>query len=75
MASVSDVNLLEVESSVNGVVGSDGMVIPIDSLTQTLGYTSGDLTSISVTYGGNTYVQTLTYSSGVLSTISGWVKQ
>jgi hypothetical protein len=59
----------------NSVMASDGVMLPIDSIAQTLGYTTGDLTTITVVYGGNTYVQTLTYTSGNITAISEWVKQ
>lgn len=59
----------------NSVMASDGVMLPIDSIAQTLGYTAGDLTTITVVYGGNTYVQTLTYTSGNITAISKWVKQ
>ena len=58
-----------------GVIGSDGVVLPIDSLQQTLGYTSGQLTTIQVGYNGGTYIQTLTYTAGQLTGVSQWVKQ
>lgn len=57
------------------VAGSDGLSIPIDSLAQTLGYTGSNLTTITVSYRGNTYVQTLTYSGSTVTAISQWVKQ
>lgn len=60
---------------VDYATGSDGVRVPVSSLSQTLGYTNGALTSISVSYLGNTYIQTLTYTSGVLTGISNWVKQ
>jgi hypothetical protein len=57
------------------VQASDGVLLPLDQLTQTMGYTNGSLTTITVVFNGNTYIQTLTYSNGVLSTVSPWVKQ
>lgn len=62
-------------ASGSGVTASDGVVLPIDSLAQTMGYTAGNLTSVTVTYGASTYVQTLTYTSGNLTGVSKWVKQ
>lgn len=59
----------------SGIVASDGVVLPIESLSQTLAYTSGNLTSVSVAFGGGTYVQSLTYTAGALSSVSGWIKQ
>lgn len=61
-------------SSTAGVTASDGVTLP-PGLAQTLAYTSGQLTSITVTYSGNTYVQTLTYTNGNLTGVSAWVKQ
>jgi hypothetical protein len=57
------------------VIASDGAALPIDSLAQVPAYTSGNLTSLTVTHGGSSYRQTFTYVSGVLTNISGWVKQ
>lgn len=56
-----------------GAVASDGVNIPINSLAQTLAYTGGNLTSITVTYNAVNYVQTLTYTAGVLTAVSAWV--
>ncbi len=61
--------------AIETVIASDGVKLPIASLAQTLGYTSGVVTSITVTYGGNTYVQTLSYTTGNLTGVSVWVKQ
>jgi len=58
-----------------GIVASDGVTLPIDSLAQTLGYTGSNLTSVTVSYGGQTYVQTLTYTGVNLTGVSQWVKQ
>lgn len=57
------------------IVASDGVTLPIDSLAQTLGYTGSNLTSVTVSYGGQTYVQTLTYTGVNLTGVSQWVKQ
>lgn len=61
------------------VTASDGTPLPLDSLPQTLAYTtiSGNpyLSTITVVYAGNTYVQTLTYTGINLTSISRWVKQ
>lgn len=58
------------------VQGSDGKSIPLDSLAQTLGYDgSNNLTTITVSYDGNTYIQTFTYVGSNLTGISAWVKQ
>lgn len=58
------------------VLASDGLLVPVDSLAQVLGYdASGNLTTITVSYGGNTYVQTMTWTSGNMTGVSQWVKQ
>jgi hypothetical protein len=57
------------------VVAEGGKLLPIDSLEQTFAYTGSDLTSISVTYAGFTYVQTFTYDAGNLTNVSQWVQQ
>lgn len=57
------------------VVASDGVSLPIGSLAESYSYTSGILTTATVSYGGNTYVQTYIYTSGNLTGISQWVKQ
>lgn len=56
--------------------GSDGAVLDIDSLAQTLAYNGdGTLNYVQVVHEGSTYRQTMTYTSGKLTGISGWVKQ
>jgi len=72
-SAVSSSNPLPVMSPL--VTASDGVNLPINSLEQTLFYTAGNLTSITVTYNGVVYIQTLTYTSGVLTAISKWVAQ
>lgn len=60
----------------SGATASDGVTLPVDSLAQTLAYDgSGNLSTITVSYGGNTYIQTLTYTGSNLTGISQWVKQ
>lgn len=64
------------QAGVACVVASDNSILPADSLAQTFGYDgSGNLTSITVNYGGNVYVQTLGYTSGKLTSQSQWVRQ
>ena len=58
-----------------GVLASNGVRLPVDSLAQTLGYSNGLLSTITVSFGGTTYVQTLTYTSGNLTGVSQWVAQ
>lgn len=59
-----------------GVVVVDAVNgIPFDSLAQTIVKSSdGNTTTITVSYGGNSYVQTIVIS-GLTTTISKWVKQ
>jgi chemotaxis protein histidine kinase CheA len=38
-----------------------------------LGYTDGNLTTVTKTIGEDSYVKTLTYTEGVLTSISAWV--
>lgn len=67
----------EVVSSIDGgVVASDGNILSIDSMAQTLNYnTDGTLNYVEVVDNGDTYRQTLTYTNGVLTGIGRWVKQ
>lgn len=62
-------------TAVGTVAASNNVLLPIDSLAQVLGYTSGVLTTITVVYDSVTYIQTLTYTSGSLTGISKWVAQ
>lgn len=65
-----------VTDSVSGTTASDGVVLELDSLAQTLNYNGdGTLNYIQVTYLGNNYRQTFSYSGGNLVGITGWVKQ
>jgi len=57
------------------IVGSDGTLIPLDSLTQVFAYTGTDISTITVAYAGKTFVQTFSYTGGMVTTITGWVKQ
>ncbi len=59
-----------------GVIASDGVLVPVDSLAQTMGYDgSNNLTTVTVTYLGNVYVQTLTYTGSNLTGVSRFIKQ
>lgn len=58
-----------------GVKASDGVILPLSSLAQVMGYAGSNLTTITVTYKGNTYVQTFTYTSTNLTGQSLFVKQ
>jgi len=62
-------------TTVGTVAASNNVLLPVESLAQVLGYTSGVLTTITVVYDSITYVQTLTYTSGSLTGISKWVAQ
>ncbi len=64
-----------ISTTVETVAASNNVLLPISSLGQTLGYTSGVLTTITVVYDSVTYIQTLTYTSGNLTGISKWVAQ
>lgn len=52
-----------------------GAAFSPDNMPQTLGYTDGALTTVSVSNGVDTWVQTLTYTDGALTGVSAWVKQ
>ena len=66
-----------IEQVLANIVASDGIVIPIDSLAQTMTYNApgGLLDTITVSYAGNTYRQTLAYTGSNVTSMSGWVKQ
>lgn len=57
------------------VIASDGVLLPVDSLEKTYTASGGVITSTSVSYGGETYVLTTSYSGGLPATDSQWVKQ
>lgn len=64
--------------STSSVTGSDGTLLELDALAQTLNYNGdGTLNYIQVTHPTNTfsYRQTFGYTSGALTSITGWVKQ
>jgi len=58
-----------------GVLASDDVVVPVDSLPQTMGYTGDRLDYTEVTFDGVTYRQTLTYTGANLTGVSEWVAQ
>jgi hypothetical protein len=62
-------------SYIYSAVASDGVLLPLSSLTETNTYSGGQIATSSVTYLGNTYTQTFTWTLGNLATISQWVKQ
>jgi hypothetical protein len=61
--------------SVNCVIASDGVLLPVDSLEQTLTYTGDLISTISVSFGSEVYIQTYTYTSSNVTSISQWEKQ
>lgn len=62
-------------TTVGTVAASNNVLVPIDSLEQTLTYSAGKVVSITVAYDDIDYVQTLTYTGSDLTGISGWVAQ
>lgn len=65
-----------VEAAIGPGFNSLGVPLPanFDSLAQTLGYTSGNLTTIVKTNGVNTWAQTYSYTGSDLTGISAWVQ-
>lgn len=61
--------------SVNCVIASDGVLLPVESLEQTLTYTGDLISTISVSFGSEVYIQTYTYTSSNVTSISQWEKQ
>ena len=53
----------------------DGVILPLESLAKSYGYSGGNLTTITVSHNGETYVKTLTYTGDKLTATSVWVKQ
>lgn len=54
----------------------DNFNLAISDVAKTYGYdVDGNLTTITTTVGGNTYVKTLSWVLGNLTGASGWVKQ
>ena len=53
---------------------SDGAQLDLDSLPQTLAYSGGQISTITVAFAGHIYVQTFSYTAGVLTGVSNWVK-
>ena len=73
LVAVSKSNPLPVDSGTSKA--DDGVILPLDSLAKSFGYTGDNLTTITVSHDGETYVKTLTYTSGKLTATSVWVKQ
>jgi len=57
------------------VLASDGVMLPLDALTQNITYSGSFVSYIQVVYVGNTYQQTFTNNGTNITVISGWVKQ
>lgn len=57
------------------VTATDGALLPLISLAQTYAYSGGFLSTITVSYSGNTYVQTFTNDGTNITGASQWVKQ
>jgi|FreactcultureFD7_1027221.scaffolds.fasta_scaffold70042_2 hypothetical protein len=57
------------------VIASDGVGLPIDSLEQSLAYSGSIISTITVSYLGNTYVQTFTNNGTQITDISQWILQ
>lgn len=55
------------------VQANDGAMLPLSSLPQQFIYSGGFLSTITVSYAGNTYVQTFTNDGTNIVYISGWV--
>jgi hypothetical protein len=53
----------------------DGVVLPLESLAKSFGYAGDNLTTVTVSHNGETYVKTLTYTGDKLTATSVWVKQ
>ena len=60
---------------VTGVVASNGVVVPVDSLTEANTFVDGQLQTSTVVYLGVTYTMTITYAGGFPVGISRWVAQ
>ena len=64
-------------TGVSYVIGSDGVLIPIESIAHTLGYSNdgnNNLLTDMVTYNGHTYTQTLTWVGGNCTNTSNWLQ-
>ena len=70
---VSSSNPLPVDDGV--ATADDGVILPLDSLAKSFGYAGDNLTTITVSHNGATYVKTLTYTGDKLTATSAWVKQ
>ena len=73
LITVSKNNPLPVDSGTSKA--DDGVILPLESLAKSFGYTGNNLTTITVSYNSETYVKTLTYTNDKLTATSVWVKQ
>jgi len=53
----------------------DGVALPLISLPQVFAYDGNFVSTITVTYAGNTYIQTFTNDGTNITDISGWILQ
>lgn len=70
----SSTNLLPTKT-VNCVIASDGVLIPVDSLATAIAGSTATAQTLTLIYLGNTYIKTITYTAGNASNLSQWVKQ
>lgn len=57
------------------ITASNGAMLPLSSLSQTLAYDGDFVSTITVSYQGITYVQTFTNNGTDITAISNWVAQ
>lgn len=57
------------------VQASDGAMLPLDSLAQTITYDGTIVLTVTVVYQGNTYVQTFANNGTSITSQTGWIKQ
>ena len=57
------------------VQGSNGTLLPMDSLAQVFAYNGDFLETITVVYEGTSYIQTFTNDGTNITAISKWVAQ
>lgn len=56
------------------VQASDGTQLPLDSIPGTITYSGSFVSTIVVSYEGNTYTQTFSNNGTVITGFSNWVK-
>lgn len=57
------------------VQADNGDILPIDSLAQEFAYNGDFLETITINYGGKTYIQTFTNNGTNITSISKWEVQ